>query len=123
MKKINQSEVDTSEDCPGSPKNQFKFRSVSTEDVVRTDEASSGANKGQVEDRSGGIYKCRVLGNVLTVTLGWFQFGFGTISWTNVEPAFAVYFGWSEDETKFWGDVMTSVIVMGTMTGSLIMAS
>ena len=69
-----------------------------------------------------GIYVWRVLGNVLTVTLGWAQYGFGFTSWSNVEPAFQIYFGWSESETKFWGDVSTSVIVLGGMTGSLIMA-
>ena len=45
------------------------------------------------------------------------------MAWTNVEPAFAVYFGWSESETKFWGDMMTSVVFLGLMTGSSIMAS
>lgn len=74
------------------------------------------------QKRESGIRKCRVLSNVLVVTLGWAQYGFGFTSWSNLEPAFQVYFGWSEGETKFWGDMNTSVTVLGGMTGSLIMA-
>ena len=65
----------------------------------------------------------RVLGNVLVVTLGWAQYGFGMTSWTNLEPAFKIYYGWTEDETIFWGDVNTSLTVLGGMTGSLFMAN
>ena len=77
----------------------------------------------EIQVTKSGIRTCRVLCNVLTVTLGFAQYGFGFTSWSNLEPAFEIYFGWNESETKFWGDLNTSIIVLGGMSGSLIMAS
>ena len=102
----------------GSP-SKFKARPFSVNQVTNRTASSNGRNG----NGSGGIYKGRVLGNALVVTLGWFQLGYGYISWTNLEPAFSVYFGWNESETKFWGDVNTSVLVLGTWTGSVIMSN
>jgi len=50
------------------------------------------------EDRNlSGIRKCYVFFNVLTVSLGFMQFGVGMNSWSNTQPAWQVYFGWSDD--------------------------
>ena len=60
--------------------------------------------------------------NVLTITLGFAQFGLGTTSWSNLEPAFAIMFGWTVEETEFWGDVSTSSSILGAMIGALLMS-
>ena len=59
---------------------------------------------------------------MLVITLGFSQFGLGATSWSNLEPAFAVKFGWDKSDTIFWGDLSTSVLILGAMIGALLMA-
>ena len=71
------------------------------------------------DDNQGGIRKCYVFFNVLTVSLGFMQFGFGMNSWSNTQDAWQNHFDWDDDRTTIMGDVLQSITIAGAAVGSL----
>ena len=65
------------------------------------------------------INKCYMFMHVLTVSLGFMQFGIGMSSWSPTQPAFEVFFGWTDSETTLYGDGLQSVCILGAAVGAL----
>ena len=66
-----------------------------------------------------GINKVYLFFNILTVSLGFMQFGVGMNSWSNSQPAFAYKLDWDKDQEKVLGDVCQSIIIFGAACGAL----
>lgn len=53
-----------------------------------------------------GIKKGYLFFNIMTISLGYMQFGVGMNSFSNTQDAWQNFFGWTDDEAILYGDVL-----------------
>ena len=80
---------------------------------------SNIAGDSNSSDTTKDVKKCYVLMNVFAISLGFMQFGIGMNSWSNTQPAFKVYFGWTDSQETTNGDILQSIIILGAAVGAL----
>jgi len=95
-------------------KNKVNYTQSKEETMLGSHVSASSA-----EESTKDINKGYLFFNVLTISLGFMQFGVGMNSWSNTQGAFSKYFGWTESQETMYGDILQSIIILGAAIGAL----
>ena len=60
-----------------------------------------------------------VFANIVTIALGFFQFGIGMGSWNSISASFQCMYDWTDSEHTRFDSVINSVCIAGAMAGAI----